>query len=54
MEYLAAYGQLLGHLLLQEPAEEPIILVGGVVPLIDPIAAAAIGRPIAETFLQGV
>ena len=51
MEYLAADGQLLGHLLLQEPAEEPIIPVGGVVALIDPIAAAAVGRPIAEAFL---
>ncbi len=30
MEYLAADGQLLGHLLLQEPAEEPIIPVSGV------------------------
>jgi hypothetical protein len=52
MEYLAADGQLFRHLFLYEPAEEPVITIGGVVALIDPLATAAIGRPIAEAFLQ--
>ena len=52
MEYLSADGQLFGYLPLQQPAEEPIVAIGRVVAVIDPVAAAAIGRPIAEAFLN--
>ena len=51
MKYLAANGQLFRHLLLYEPAEEPVIAVSGVVTLIDPVATAAIGGSFTEAFL---
>ena len=52
MEYLSANDQLFGHLPLQQPAEEPIVAIGRVVTVVDPVTAAAIGRPIAEAFLN--
>src|SRR6516225_2842528 len=44
--------QLFRHLLLQQPAEEPIILVHRAAAVVDPIATAAIGRPVTRTFLH--
>src|SRR5208282_92751 len=44
--------KILRHLLLQQPAEEPIVLVVRAAAMIDPIAATAIGSPIAKAFLH--
>src|SRR5579863_5493907 len=52
MEKFAADGELFRDLLLQQPADEPVILIERAAAVIDPIAAAAIGGPIAEAFLQ--
>ena len=52
MKKFAADGKVLRHLPLQQPAEEPIILVVGAAAVIDPITAAAIGQPIAEALLH--
>ena len=50
MEYLSAERQFVCDLTLEQPAKEQIILIAQPLGLIDPIAAAAIGCPIAEAF----
>ena len=50
MEQLAAEREIVGNLILQQPAREPIVAIAGTG--IDPEAAAAIGRPAAEILLQ--
>jgi len=52
MEYLSAEGQFFRDLAFEQPGEEPKILVANAVVLIDPVAAAAIGRPLAEALLR--
>src|SRR6516164_8086115 len=52
MKNFAADDQLFRHLLLQQPAEEPIILVHRAAAVVDPIATAAIGCPVTRTFLH--
>src|ERR1700722_15686652 len=52
VEDFAADSELLRDLTLQQPAEEPVVAICGAVAMIDPVTAAAIGGPIAETFLN--
>ena len=52
MVYFSAECQLIGDFPLEEPAGKPVILVAEIVVLIDPVAAATISRPIAETLLD--
>src|SRR5580693_205784 len=52
VEKLTADGELLGDLFLQQPADEPVILVERAAAVVDPIAAAPVSGPIAEAFLQ--
>ena len=52
MKYLATEGQFIGELLLEQPAEEPVVLIAKIIILVDPIATTSIGRPIAKAFLH--
>src|SRR6202161_4674827 len=52
VEDFAADGELLRNLTLQQPAEEPVVAICGAVAVIDPVTAAAVGGPLAETFLN--
>lgn len=48
----AADDELVRHLLLQQPAEIPIVFVVGAAAVIDPVPAASVGRPVIEALLQ--
>src|SRR5579872_1993548 len=52
VENFAADSELLRNLSLQQPAEEPVVVIFGAGAVIDPVTAAAIGGPLAEAFLN--
>src|SRR4029077_21102969 len=52
VEDFTAQSEVIGNLALEQPAEEPIVLVAQVGVLIDRIPSATIRGPVAETFLQ--
>ena len=52
VEDFAAQSEAVGNLALEQPTEEPIVLVAQVCVLIDRIPSATIRGPVAEAFLQ--
>ena len=52
VENFAADRQLLRDLPLQQATDIPIIAINCIIAVVDPVAAAAIARPIAEAFLD--